>query len=192
MSNPNSKQLLRKLWRENYPKDESIRRRRSLRILETIRQSQDFQESRMVGLYVALPWEADLKALWFDRPNHCVFPKVSVTGTQMHFFRIANMSDLKEGYAKILEPDVPEGFRQETWETPSLILVPGLAFDESGARVGSGKGFYDRFLSTIPAGVLKWGICFQEQVQKEKLAQENTDVRMDALITEEGYHAVLR
>lgn len=181
------KAALRKWWKENYPRDESIRRRRSLRIIETIKQSQDFQESKTIAIYAALPWEVDLKPLWIDRPGNCVFPKVDLMQTGMHFYRISQWADLVEGFSKILEPDVPPGFRIQHWETPSLILVPGYAFDENGARVGSGKGFYDRFLTTLPSGVKKWGICHQDQVQKEKLAQEKTDVRMDALITEEGY-----
>lgn len=184
------KEQLRKWWKANYPREEVIRRRRALRIIETIRQSEIFLQSKTVALYSALPWEVEVKPLWVERPGNCVFPKVDLMRTGIHFYRIGNWSDMQEGYAQIFEPEVPEGYRVQQWEAPSLILVPGFAFDQTGARVGSGKGFYDRFLAKIGKGIVKWGVCHQEQIQKEKLAQEQTDVRMDALITEEGYFPV--
>ncbi len=44
-----------------------------------------------------------------------------------------------------------------------LILVPGLAFDKKNHRLGCGKGFYDRYLCTIPS-ICTWGIGFKEQL----------------------------
>ncbi len=61
------------------------------------------------------------------------------------------------------------------------VLVPGLAFDRMGVRLGRGGGYFDRFLSDF-AG-LKVGVCFQEQLV-DSLPRDSWDVQMDVVITE--------
>ncbi|HEY5812215.1 MAG TPA: 5-formyltetrahydrofolate cyclo-ligase [Terrimicrobiaceae bacterium] len=68
---------------------------------------------------------------------------------------------------------------------PDLVLVPGLAFDFTGARLGRGKGFYDRWLSANP-GVKSVGLCFKCQVL-ENVPAEPHDARVQAVLTEEGF-----
>jgi 5-formyltetrahydrofolate cyclo-ligase len=69
-------------------------------------------------------------------------------------------------------------------DAADLVLVPGLAFDATGARLGRGKGFYDRWLAANPA-VQSLGICFKCQVLKH-LPFESHDARVDAIVTEDG------
>jgi len=66
---------------------------------------------------------------------------------------------------------------------PDVILVPGVAFSPGKVRLGYGGGFYDRFLAASDA--LKIGVAFSCQVLPE-LPAEAHDVRMDAIITENG------
>jgi len=61
-----------------------------------------------------------------------------------------------------------------------LILIPGIAFDLHGRRLGRGKGFYDRLLTEIRG--VKCGIAFDEQIV-EKIPVEPHDVRMDFILT---------
>ncbi len=68
--------------------------------------------------------------------------------------------------------------------SPDLVLVPGLAFDTTGVRLGRGKGFYDRWLTANPA-VRSVGICFKCQIL-ESLPFEAHDVRVNAIVSEEG------
>lgn len=65
---------------------------------------------------------------------------------------------------------------------PEWLLVPGVGFDLSGARLGRGKGFYDRYLEN--KDVLKIGLAWSEQLV-EKIPMEQHDCRMDFIITEE-------
>ncbi len=65
--------------------------------------------------------------------------------------------------------------------SPSWILVPGVGFDLKGARLGRGKGFYDRFLKSHPA--LTVGIGWSEQIE-DKIPVESHDYHMDYIITE--------
>ncbi|MCA9288227.1 MAG: 5-formyltetrahydrofolate cyclo-ligase [Phycisphaerales bacterium] len=63
------------------------------------------------------------------------------------------------------------------------VLVPGLAFDESLARLGRGGGFYDRFLATLPAGATRIGVAFESRILA-RLPREAHDVPMDIVVTE--------
>ena len=64
---------------------------------------------------------------------------------------------------------------------PDWILVPGIAFDWTGARLGRGTGYYDRYLGTSEA--LRIGLAWSEQI-KEKIPVESHDCHMDFIITE--------
>ena len=63
----------------------------------------------------------------------------------------------------------------------SIAIVPAMAFDKQGHRLGRGKGYYDRFLSRIP-NIYKIGVCFPFQML-ESIPSESTDVVMDEVIT---------
>lgn len=65
---------------------------------------------------------------------------------------------------------------------PQWLLVPGVGFDNEGARLGRGKGFYDRYLQD--RDVLKIGLAWTEQIV-EKIPVEAHDCHMDFIITEE-------
>ncbi|EQC46862.1 5-formyltetrahydrofolate cyclo-ligase [Bacteriovorax sp. Seq25_V] len=64
---------------------------------------------------------------------------------------------------------------------PEILLIPGLAFSRDGARLGRGKGYYDRYLEN--KNLIKIGICFHEQLVDE-VPMEETDVKMDFVITD--------
>ncbi len=90
--------------------------------------------------------------------------------------QIKSLNDLKKGYAGIKEP------KGETVspEKIDIIVVPGVAFDKQGYRLGYGKGFYDRFLSNI--NPLKVGLAYDFQIL-ENLPKEQHDVPLDIIIT---------
>ena len=100
----------------------------------------------------------------------------------MVFYREDSLDHLKKGYGKIPEPSIT--YPAKAWTSTDLILVPGIAYDVYGGRLGSGVGFYDRFLAGNKAQI--WGVCFEKMLSKEKLAQEPSDVRMHTLCTEKG------
>ena len=65
-----------------------------------------------------------------------------------------------------------------------LVLVPGIAFDMEGHRIGYGYGYYDKFLKKVPKAV-KIGLCFDFQVV-DKVPREEHDVPVDLVVTEKG------
>ena len=107
-------------------------------------------------------------------------------GQELSLFRLESMDELASGRFGIREP------RAELRETPAktvpnseldVILVPGVAFDRLGNRLGHGQGFYDRLLSELPAQVRKLGIAFDCQII-ESIPAEPHDVAMDFVVTE--------
>ncbi|NYS23603.1 5-formyltetrahydrofolate cyclo-ligase [Rhodobacteraceae bacterium 2376] len=80
--------------------------------------------------------------------------------------------------------DIPA---EGAWLVPQVLIVPLLAFDSAGFRLGYGGGFYDRTLQALraPGSVLALGLAFGAQ-QVEAVPREATDERLDAIITENG------
>jgi 5-formyltetrahydrofolate cyclo-ligase len=111
-----------------------------------------------------------------------------ISGEIIELFRIRSTSDLLEGTYGIPEP-LPEILAQKeniaNYSSLSLILVPGLAFDIHGNRIGFGAGHYDRLLSKIPTSCIRIGIAFREQIVT-KLPSDTFDQKMDYLLNEDG------
>ena len=143
---------------------------------EIIEKSLWFQFASKVLTYHSLPDEIcthrhiekwnNVKQLFLPRVNGDVLDIVKYTP-----------STTQQGAFKIIEPS---GNNTIPPQELDLIIVPGLAFDLSGNRLGRGKGFYDRLLSNTKA--LKIGIGYDCQLL-EQVPSEPHDVKMDAVIT---------
>ena len=108
------------------------------------------------------------------------FPKCTDKDGNMEFYYINSASDLREGMYGIYEPVCDE----ENRAVPTcdcLIIVPALAFDMCGYRLGYGKGYYDRYLSLYPCKSV--GIAFSECLCKE-LPHGIYDFKINCLITD--------
>lgn len=104
-----------------------------------------------------------------------------VDGTrQMEFYYIRSMEELSPGYFGVLEPAADHTRLYRGAQRP-VCIVPGLAFDHWGYRLGYGKGYYDRFL----AGYTGWtvGLCYSACIEY-KLPHGRFDRAVDRLITE--------
>jgi len=88
-------------------------------------------------------------------------------------------SELVSGSFGIREPreDAP----QVTLSAIDVALVPGLAFDQAGYRIGHGKGYYDRLLADAPAALLTIGLCFKETFYPE-IAHDAHDIAVARVI----------
>jgi 5-formyltetrahydrofolate cyclo-ligase len=92
--------------------------------------------------------------------------------------------DVRPGMLGIREPR-PEKLRTVSPREIDLALVPGVAFDYQGNRIGFGKGYYDRFLPKLREDTLTIGLAFCCQLV-EKIEAEEHDYKMSLLITENG------
>jgi len=127
-------------------------------ILQKLAQHPAFQEAERIMLYASLPDEVqtlDFIDEWKER-KHIILP--TVVGDDIIPVEVTTGSAMVEGDFHILEPDdkpYEGGF--------DLIVVPGMAFDREGHRLGRGRGYYDRFLAKYPE-VKTIGICFDFQL----------------------------
>ena len=134
---------------------------------------------RMVLAYWPLPDEVDLRPLLHALiSDGCtvLLPKV-IDNENMELRRYTSATDLAEGAFHIQEP-IGEPFTD--YEQIDVALIPGMAFDAAGRRLGRGRGYYDRFLSAHPH-LYKIGICFPYQRVAEVPAEEH-DVVMDEVV----------
>lgn len=179
------KQELRLFWKKNYPQGAAERARISKSVCALLLSQAVFQKAQTVALFAGLPWEIDLLSLLKETNKVFVFPKVDTSNKSLQFRQVVVSNDLISGPLGILEPPVTA--LATNAQSIDLVLVPGFAFDCFGNRVGTGAGYYDRFFSSYPS-LIRWGICFHQQFHEQELAHASHDVRMDATVTERGFH----
>jgi len=161
------------------------RLRASREIARTIAQIMDERQPRMVLAYSPLPSEPDwmLEQAW--DLSRFAWPRIE-SGEQLGFYRILDGADLQPGALGILEPP-PETSRRVQPVEADWALVPGLAFDAAGGRLGRGRGCYDRMLAAANPEIFSIGVAFGVQVVPAVPAGPN-DMRVRALATESGFH----
>lgn len=115
-----------------------------------------------------------------------VVPWCVVETNTLELFWLENMSELVEGAYKILEPKTELRTLPAKIVKPEeldLVMVPGTAFDLRGARMGQGKGYYDRLLATARGDAPLVGLAFDCQIFDD-IPVAGHDVFMDAVLTE--------
>jgi 5-formyltetrahydrofolate cyclo-ligase len=142
-----------------------------------------WQKARRVLLFAPLPLEPDLDLLWSGSGlagKECAYPRVA--GMKMHLLPVRGLADLQPTRWGLREPPF-EGSTEILLHDFDLVLVPGLAFDARGGRLGRGGGFYDRLLAAKGEGICAVGVAFDFQMVPE-LPLAPHDVLMDAVITD--------
>jgi len=135
-----------------------------------------FKTARAVGVYLPLPDEVDVRPLFQTLKKTFYIPAFDEASGGYRMARLT--AELKKGRFGIPEPSVPVFAAEDELD---LIIVPGVAFDREGHRIGRGGGFYDRLLPQYRA--VRAGICFEFQCLETVPAQEH-DIRMDWVVTE--------
>lgn len=156
-------------------KDAAIRRK--LQLLK------EYQACKTLLTFVSSPIEVDTRIIIAEalQQGKRVAVPYCIEGTrQMDFYYIRSMQDLAPRTFGVLEPiaDRCEKMREAV---KSVCIVPGLAFDWHGFRLGYGKGYYDRFLSGYTGFTV--GISY-ESCMRQRLPHGYYDLPVDLLITE--------
>ena len=103
---------------------------------------------------------------------------------------LEDLAELVPGTWGILEP--PETRWGEAGKEINpleldLVMVPGVAFDRSGGRLGHGAGYYDKLLSTVRPDAVLIGVCFEAQLF-DRIIMDDHDIFMDKVITEQAVY----
>ncbi len=144
-------------------------------VCRAIRQTAVWQSAHTVLLYHALPDEPRLDEL-FSEPKVFLLPVV--VGNDLVLRQYRGDAEMQEGAFHIQEP-IGEDFPLQRYSEIELALVPGVAFDGDGHRLGRGRGYYDRLLPRLPK-TYKLGVCFPFQIL-DSIPSEPHDVCVDGL-----------
>lgn len=155
-------------------------------VAEALAGCEEYARARCVALYAALPdelpTEACCEALW-ARGVRTLLPRVAAGGRPLDFRLVASFRELRPGRYGVAEP--PEDARPLPASRADLVLLPGVAFDARGHRLGRGGGHYD---ATFPPGAPApplFGLAYAFQLVEE-LPHGAHDRAVDAIVTERG------
>ena len=165
------------------------REARSRAIADLFFQNTDLRNTRFLHCFIAIPKFNEIdtsiifERLWVEHPEiTTVVPRVVFATGEMENLVFGPETETVQNAWSIHEPTHNEYVLTREID---IVLVPGLAFDRNGHRVGYGKGFYDRFLAKCRPDCLKIGLSYFAPVEKISDAWDG-DIRLDQLITSEG------
>ncbi len=153
-------------------------------IVDAIKNLSLFKQSKIIMSYMPFGNEVNVLPLnqWIlDQGMSLCIPRV-VSGTEMDAVKIESLNhDLIKSRLGILEPNLMA--EPVDVSKIELILVPGLAFDRDGNRLGHGKGYYDRFLAKCSTKTFLLGLAYSFQFF-DKIPFDPYDIRIKGLVTE--------
>ena len=164
-------------WRRTL--DEDFRRRAAASACARLRGSEAWQSARVIMAYWAVRGELSLYSALqavLESGRTLVMPRCE--GMKLAACRIDRLEALHPGRMGIPEPD--GSCQVIAPERIDLVIVPGVAFDRRGGRLGQGGGFYDRFLPNLRAR--RVGACYDE-CMLPSVPMGESDVRMHAVLT---------
>lgn len=175
-------QLRQKMLRMRNSLSEQERKEMNEQLLRRLLLLPLYREAATILTYVSTKTEADTHSL-IERAiadgKHVAVPKCG-EGRSMEFYEIWSLDQLSPGVMGILEP---RGDTDILTDSGALVIVPGLAFDHLGARVGYGGGYYDRYLYQHP-DMSAVGFFYHTQ-EVEYIECAPHDQRLSCIVTDE-------
>lgn len=177
--------------------NENFRARQSAVIMEQVWQSELYERAEIVLSYSAIHSEVDTGLLNREvvrQGKKLYLPKTYAAEKRMCFFPVEDFRQLRSGYQGILEPEettpVENIFAEADTYTKEdvLMIMPGVAFDERGYRLGYGGGYYDRYLAQYGGKLTSLLVAFDEQ-KTERIPADPYDVKPACIITQSTIRA---
>ena len=165
---------------------EKDNRQKTQQIEKRLFEFANFLEANIVLLYLNRDCEVSSmniikKCLNFKKI--VILPSFNSIKHEATLFKIDNLdSDLRSGSGHFLEPD-PSRCNVVPIECIDIAIIPGIAFDEKGGRIGTGNGNYDRLIPNLPITTRKVALTFEDQIIPQ-VQMENHDKYVDIIITE--------
>lgn len=167
--------------------DKAFRKEASEKICRTVTEMREYALAKKIMCYSAIFSEVSVDFIAYDaqKKGKTVLLPVTDIGANIIYGAKTEGDFLVKGAYSIYEPadKTPCPLKKS-----DIVIVPGLAYNKKGFRVGYGKGYYDRFFAQNP-NVIKIGVCFSAQICKEDFEQEG-DVMVDIIVTEKGVEKI--
>jgi 5-formyltetrahydrofolate cyclo-ligase len=160
---------------------------RSIAACNLLAGTREFRNAQTIMIFLSMPSEVETSTLavkaWQEGKSIAV-PRVDWVNKRMEPVEIRSLDvGLKAtGPGGAIREPI-EG-RQVPLALIDLVVIPGMAFDRRGFRVGRGRGFYDRFLAQQDFQGVRCALCFSEQLLNEPVPIEEHDVPMDLIVTD--------
>ena len=151
---------------------------RSAKLAELFLQSEAYRNAKTI--YGYMPYNQEVRTVAMLEQALKDGKRVAIPkcyGDEMKFIYMDDLSKVEKGYANIPEPVADEPVADDK---TALVLMPGLAFDPQGHRIGYGGGFYDKFLSQEP-GHPTLALCYAFQMLPH-LETEEFDIPVDCVL----------
>ncbi len=146
----------------------------------------NFQEARIPLLYIHGPGELDSGSILQrcrDENKIVILPFRAKESGRLTLMKVDDLKrDLRSG-GESLEPD-PKRCKKVPLECIEIAIIPGIAFDEKGGRLGKGSAYYDRLIPKLPATTRKVALTLEGQLLSQ-IPVEPHDRSVDIIITEE-------
>jgi 5-formyltetrahydrofolate cyclo-ligase len=146
----------------------------------------NFLEAKIALLYVNSPGEVDTGGIIqaaYEYGKIVVLPAFDMEKHQVSLMKVNNpKTDLIMGPRGVAEPD-PARCKKVPIDCIDIAIIPGIAFDEKGGRIGQGMGFYDRLIPDLPVTTRKVALAFECQIIPQ-VPIESHDKYVDIIITE--------
>ncbi len=179
---------MRSVWREKRAQiDSAEKARRDGEICRAAMSLASYRYARYVLMYAPTEEETDIMPVALDalkKGKAVAFPRCHPETHTMDYHFVESLDDLSEDNYGLKEPpaDFPI-FDPETQAKDAVCFVPGLVYDVKGVRLGYGKGFYDRYLSSFSGNAV--GIVYSDFILPE-VPRGRFDVSLKILLTEKG------
>jgi 5-formyltetrahydrofolate cyclo-ligase len=147
----------------------------------------NFLEARIAMLYTPVAHEVDTLAIIkrsYMYNKIIVLPAFDLQTNTITLLKVDDADkDLIQGPRGNLEPD-PKRCKPVPYDCLDIAIIPGIAMDEKGGRIGTGSGNYDRLIPDLPATTRKVGLVFEDQIMP-LIPMESHDKYVDIVITED-------
>lgn len=147
----------------------------------------EFHKAKGIGAFASTPGEINTYPILegiLAGGKKLYLPRVAMDRTHFDYYPVPDFKKLSSGAFGILEPS---SGHPAAWADIDIALVPGLAFDLRGHRLGFGKGYYDRVLPRLKKTALTVGLGYSFQIV-ERIPDEVHDVLLKSILTEKGFH----
>ncbi|HWP96791.1 MAG TPA: 5-formyltetrahydrofolate cyclo-ligase [Syntrophomonadaceae bacterium] len=159
---------------------------RSREINKRLGMLEPLKQAGVVMAYLSIKNEVDLSDIMVElKERNIVLLVPRVEGSELQAVEFKSWDECRQGPFGIREP-VGDAYPLQKIE---VVLVPGVAFDASGHRLGYGKGFYDRFLRQLAPSTFLCGVAYEFQVVDSIFPDQN-DVPLHWVVTEQSEVAV--